>query len=141
MQHDLVMWFIILSGLIEPGTVRVEWVYARAAALAWLSRYRGCVHSDAPHLNHAALSAAAPRKRHKSESLSAAAIGRAHCPNLRFSMVNGNSRNSRDNRRQLSCNSGELEIVNKAAFCFHGVDKFEVMAVNEFVLNYATRWL
>lgn len=53
-----------------------------------LSRYRGCMQSDVPHLNHAALSAAAPRKRHKSESLELQLLAAHVAPNLRLSAVN-----------------------------------------------------
>lgn len=53
-----------------------------------LSRYRGCVQSDVPHLNHAALSAAAPRKRHKSESLELQLLAAHVASNLWLSRFN-----------------------------------------------------
>lgn len=57
---------------------------------ARLSRYRGCVESDVPHLNHAALSAGAPRKRHKPELLELQLLAAHIAPNLRLSRVNVN---------------------------------------------------
>lgn len=77
-----------------------------------LSRYRGCVQSDVPHLNHAALSAAAPRKRHKSESLELQLLAAHVASNLWLSRVQCSSRNPRDNRsRQLPCYSGDFYFI------------------------------
>lgn len=114
---------------------------------ARLARYRGCVESDVPHLNHAALSAAAARKRHKSESLELQLLAAHIAPNLRLSRVNIH-RGTRGTITTVNyCVIAVFffkereKIVNKAAIGFHVVDEFWVMAVNEFVWNYISRWL
>lgn len=88
MYYDRVTLLLLFYGITKQlACGLIEATFSQELS-ARLSRYRGSVESDVPHLNHAALSAAAPRKRHKTESLELQLLAAHIAPSLRLSRHN-----------------------------------------------------